>query len=279
MLVAMERRLASHLGVPRWTTGTQLLRWRSDARGQGTHPFAPAVDGRSRTVGDALEDIGEIGYVDHSNAVYRHNDFARNARYGEEFLPGHAVPVSPPNHDQRNHGDLVVDRFRLLQAFVGTDLSGARLFELAARTDERDATKVVRNAIEGLGGMPVSLIDTLLGMGYPHPSLHDLTSEIVRLQSLKHSQRPLVASDPAPTIMSLPDDLVHPTCPRTLTVREMARLQSFPDWFVFHGKATTGGRMRATEVPQYTQVGNAVPPLVGLAVGRRIHTLLSREGS
>jgi DNA (cytosine-5)-methyltransferase 1 len=77
---------------------------------------------------------------------------------------------------------------------------------------------------------------------------------------------------PAPTITSLPDDLLHYSEPRTLTVRENARLQSFPDWFVFKGKYTTGGALRSKEVPRFTQVANAVPPLlaeqIGLALAR-----------
>ena len=53
--------------------------------------------------------------------------------------------------------------------------------------------------------------------------------------------------DSAPTITSLPDDLLHYSEPRTLTVRENARLQSFPDWFRFRGNYTTGGTAAATK--------------------------------
>ncbi len=74
------------------------------------------------------------------------------------------------------------------------------------------------------------------------------------------------------TATSLPDDYVHYSQPRILTVREWARLQMFPDWYRFYGKKTTGGSRRAgnprennfdRELPKYTQIGNAVP--VGLA--------------
>jgi DNA (cytosine-5)-methyltransferase 1 len=76
---------------------------------------------------------------------------------------------------------------------------------------------------------------------------------------------------PSNTIMTLPDDLVHPSQPRILTVREAARIQSFDDTFEFLGPRATGGggvgnRKRSVEVPQYTQVGNAVPPLLARAV-------------
>lgn len=73
---------------------------------------------------------------------------------------------------------------------------------------------------------------------------------------------------PAPTITSMPDDLLHYKEPRTLTVRENARLQSFPDWFEFRGKYTTGGLLRKKEVPRFTQVANAVPPLMAEAIGQ-----------
>lgn len=74
----------------------------------------------------------------------------------------------------------------------------------------------------------------------------------------------------SPTITSHPDDLVHYCEPRILTVREMARLQSFPDWYEFKGKYTTGGSLRKTDVPRYTQVGNAVPPLFAEQLGRAL---------
>lgn len=94
----------------------------------------------------------------------------------------------------------------------------------------------------------------------------------------KRSQRALVGDDPAPAALSIPDDTCHFHGEldglRTLTVREMARIQSFPDNFVFRSKATTGGPERKYQVPQYTQVGNAVPPLLGLALGKIVQNLL-----
>lgn len=74
---------------------------------------------------------------------------------------------------------------------------------------------------------------------------------------------PLQFNEQSPTITSSPDDLIHYCEPRILTVREYARLQSFPDWYEFKGKYTTGGKLRKLEVPRYTQIGNAIPPLFG----------------
>ena len=74
----------------------------------------------------------------------------------------------------------------------------------------------------------------------------------------------------SPTVVTIPDDFIHYAKPRTLTVREMARLQSFDDNFVFQGKRTTGGDLRKSDIPQYTLVGNAVPPLMARAIGNVI---------
>lgn len=53
---------------------------------------------------------------------------------------------------------------------------------------------------------------------------------------------------------------IHPRLPRVLTAREMARLQSFPDDFIFEGPKNK----------QLQQIGNAVPPLLGKAIGLAI---------
>ncbi len=100
-------------------------------------------------------------------------------------------------------------------------------------------------------------------------------------QTKKQTQKALIASTPAPAALSIPDDACHYHSQelRTLTVREMARIQSFPDNFVFLSKVTTGGKMRRFEVPQYTQVGNAVPPLLGRALGLTVKELLKKSSS
>ncbi len=100
-----------------------------------------------------------------------------------------------------------------------------------------------------------------------------------RLGIGKHAITPLSPDLPSHTLTTLPDDLLHYAEPRIHTVREHARLQSFPDWFEFRGKFTTGGSVRTQECPRYTQVGNAVPPLLAEAIGIAIKRLLNNEKS
>lgn len=104
-----------------------------------------------------------------------------------------------------------------------------------------------------------------------------------RFRTKKFAQRLLPSrwneGGPSITATSLPDDYIHFSQPRVLTVREWARLQMFPDWYQFAGKRTTGGRRRAgdpsqnswdREVPKYTQIGNAVPVGLAEAIGRHL---------
>jgi DNA (cytosine-5)-methyltransferase 1 len=106
-------------------------------------------------------------------------------------------------------------------------------------------------------------------------------------QTKKFAQRvfPLAweKNGPGITVTSLPEDYVHYSQPRSPTVREWARIQTFPDWYQFAGSRTTGGRRRAgdpskglweRDVPRYTQIGNAVPPMLAEKVGLHIRKIL-----
>lgn len=102
---------------------------------------------------------------------------------------------------------------------------------------------------------------------------------LAKHKTKKQTQKALEPNFPAPAALSIPDDACHYEELRTLTVREMARIQSFPDNFVFRSKVTTGGQMRRFEVPQYTQVGNAVPPLLGRSLGMVFKELITRANN
>ena len=93
-------------------------------------------------------------------------------------------------------------------------------------------------------------------------------------------QRGITVLDPntvSPTITGQPDDYLHYAEPRIMTVRECARIQSFPDWYEIQKKYTTGGQMRKKEVPRYSQVGNAIPPLFAEQAGNVLKQMLQYE--
>jgi DNA (cytosine-5)-methyltransferase 1 len=96
-----------------------------------------------------------------------------------------------------------------------------------------------------------------------------------RFQLKKSSTKILEGSKPTPTITTLPDDYIHYCEPRIMTVREYARIQSFPDTYQFKGKYTTGGKRRTQEVPRYSQIGNAIPPLFGEQAGIILKKIIS----
>lgn len=90
------------------------------------------------------------------------------------------------------------------------------------------------------------------------------------LESQKRNYAVINPLGQSPTVCTMPDDFIHYSAYRPMTVREMARLQSFDDSFVFQGKRQTGGTNRQKEIPQYTLVGNAVPPLMARAIANTL---------
>lgn len=80
-------------------------------------------------------------------------------------------------------------------------------------------------------------------------------------------------------------NFVHPYKNRNFTAREGARIQSFPDWYVFKGKPTIvshkllhrEGRLEEKHLCQYNQIGNAVPPLLSQAIAENIISQLQSD--
>lgn len=111
--------------------------------------------------------------------------------------------------------------------------------------------------------------------------------DIEKISESKFSQnhRVLDGTKVSPTITaSFYSSFIHPTQPRNLTVREAARIQSFPDWFIFCGKKTTlskkllskKGIIEDLHLDQFNQVGNAVPPKMAAHLASICKTLLEQ---
>jgi DNA (cytosine-5)-methyltransferase 1 len=176
------------------------------------------------------------------------------------------------NHVLRSNNDLVRRRFRLYQVLS--------LVDNAANKEVVAVLKGEADQLTDRSWISLAEFDYLIEAGtfvrFKHK--HEFVDFLKRHPTKKQTQKALLADQPAPAALSIPDDACHyhHEEQRTLTVREMARVQSFPDEFEFRSKVTTGGNQRRFEVPQYTQVGNAVPPLLGRALGIALQSLLSK---
>ena len=76
-------------------------------------------------------------------------------------------------------------------------------------------------------------------------------------------------NEPSGTVINVRKSMwIHPTLDRAISIREAARLQTFPDSFVFCG----------TKDKQYQQVGNAVPPIMAKAIAEQLAEILEKKG-
>ena len=154
-----------------------------------------------------------------------------------------------------------------------------------------DVSGLIKKIEEQVNGLPASKKWEALSPEDQDHVKHNLRKiqEKKKYQS-KFGQRPLPKrwgeGGPNITITGGTEDLIHFSQPRTLTVRESARLQGFPDWYEFAGHRTTGGRRRAgklhigdwtRDLPKYTQIGNAVPVKLAKALGLHLKTLLETD--
>ncbi len=221
----------------------------------------PLVDKTEVSVSDAIDDLKIHNPTTPSSFVIELNKSFKNLKNRTELL----------NHELRNNNPLVKRRFRL--------------YQVLQQISDRSITNAVFTILRGESKcLDSKYWEVLSGYKYLHENgeLYQFKNKIKFINYLKahptkkQTQKALIANSPAPAALSIPDDACHYDEHelRVLTVREMARVQSFPDNFVFRSKITTGGQMRKFEVPQYTQVGNAVPPLLGFALGEILSNFL-----
>lgn len=225
--------------------------------------LSPLVSETEISVKDAIHDL-------RLNNEGLQSDFVKKLNCTFESVLPNKAPIA--NHEQRKNSSLVKRRFRIYQVIQkhSKDIN-KQVFSIL----KGDSIQLSNNAWSELKTYKYMLEN---GEYFKFKNKSEFINYLSRHPTKKRTQRALNASEPAPAALSIPDDACHYDEQelRTLTVREMARIQSFPDSFVFRSKVTTGGKMRRFEVPQYTQVGNAVPPLLGLKLGNCITNLLNR---
>jgi DNA (cytosine-5)-methyltransferase 1 len=223
--------------------------------------LAPLVNNEEVSVKDAIDDLKIHNPSEPSAFVQNLNQKFDHLHNRTEIL----------NHELRNNNPIVKRRFRLYQVLqmIGQRPITQSVFKVL-KGDFKEITQEAWNALSNYSFLHEN------GELYQFTSKAEFEHYLEAHPTKKQTQKALTANSPAPAALSIPDDACHydENELRVLTVREMARIQSFPDNFVFRSKITTGGKMRKFEVPQYTQVGNAVPPILGEKLGKALAYLL-----
>jgi len=191
-----------------------------------------------------------------------------------DFLSSKGLPIDRSVSVHEAISDLEVHGKKLIPV-TDTKLKSYKQIRYQEPSNLSDYARLLRKGVDGVApnslrltkhkASTVGKFQLILNTCGKGKNLTDDDRE--RLGIKKQVIVPLAKDKISPTVTTLPDDILHYSEPRILTVRENARLQSFPDWFEFKGKYTTGGKLRTKECPRYTQVGNAVPPLFAEAIG------------
>ena len=102
---------------------------------------------------------------------------------------------------------------------------------------------------------------------------YDDIAELLDFKGFANKYRRLKWDEPSHTLVAHMardcSDFIHPDLDRFISVREAARLQSFPDHYYFEG----------SQFAQFKQIGNAVPPLLASAIAGTIKSHLNSGGS
>lgn len=254
--IAIKKKISS--------TGTLWSSDFTDKLESNVPPLAPkpTVDSSQiRTVGEAINDLQQIP-----------KKTSKDTGFIKEMTPrywGLKKSDVITNHIDRVHQERTQSRFRLYQ-YLSAQGIDARILGISSEKPTIEEKKLIEEKL-GTAVLPAKSPDgTVLAK-----TKKELVELICALRTKKHSQRVLDWNQPARTVVTIGDDYVHPFEPRTFTVRELARFQGFPNGFEFRAKETTGGLNRRTDVPQYSQVGNAVSPFLARAVGVLVNSVLN----
>ena len=261
--------LASDYGVPQDRRRVVFIGCRND-QDLIDHIPHTVEDGQKVTVAEAIRDLNYIGIGEHPLAYdnafaagFAETDAGRVLRAVDGQFDANGATYA----EWSRRGRLNPERFPRL-------LANNPVYTPANEMGELDPLKfqyaILQNHETSNHSQEVQDRYALMRLhgGYKEAQAIDPDNEL--LNTKKRNYTVLNPNAPSMTMTTMPDDYVHYAANRSLTVREMARLQSFDDSFVFQGKRTTGGDRRKIETPQFTQVGNAVPPLMARAIATEI---------
>jgi DNA (cytosine-5)-methyltransferase 1 len=163
----------------------------------------------------------------------------------------------------------VEDPLVLDAAHYGIPQSRSRLFLIGSRLKKPFRAPKIYNELIGSGSVLNELPTNI-----PNAEIRMHNAELIaRYMRLGYGQRDALGrvdrlnpTVPSKTVIAGGTkgggrSHLHPEIPRTLSVRECARLQTFPDNFVFEGPTAR----------QFTQVGNAVPPVLAAQIAKALH--------
>ncbi len=238
---------SSDYGVPQNRRRVVFFAYRNDV----AKPSYPRPNNRKVTLKEAIGDF----YFENFNSSYI-SDRKKN-------LKGYD---SIKNTEKSSLNELTIERFSLFR-----DGETSSMIKQRIQTEGIDLTGK-KNLLEFLRISLKYVSDKDVIKHYKTQKLRVKDIEI--LLTKKSMRKKLDPNAPSLTVVTIPDDYINPFNNSIFTVRELARLQSFDDDFVFYGKRTTGGKLRKKETPQYTQVGNAVPPLLAYSISKSIIDIL-----
>lgn len=257
---------AAHYGVPQRRNRVIVMAYRNDMV-PPVYPEPTHNDDTALTIADAISDL--IRNEDTRNQVHNiDTDFQIASREGRTpDVNGNTINSNGVIHNNEvsAHQQIIAERFALFRE--GEDGAGLKNRVMSEGIDISNYPALINHCVNAMGLEQEQVIELFRAGNVSRENVDILLTK-------KNIRTRLDRNKPSATVMTIADDYISPFEPRTFSVRELARLQSFDDSFEFLGKRTTGGLRRRVEVPQYSQVGNAVPPLLARAVANEIMRVL-----
>lgn len=246
---------ASHAGLPQKRARAVLIAWKNRYRIPSEFPRSPETALESVLHGIEHTSDHEKSYLTRGSDLYK---IARRVKQGQKLSNVRGGPRSVHTWDIPEVFGEVTDTERELLQIV------MRLRRAERRRDVGDADPVyISSLVREFGSRARSIIKVLIAKNYlrEKDGGYDLTHTFngkYRRASMKEQS---IAVD---TRFGDPRMFLHPTEHRGFTVREAARIQGFPDSFVFGGRSSDSFRL----------IGNAVPPPLAGGLARIVKGLL-----